>query len=157
MGKPHVRVIRVSKRVTVALLVLVSGAMAALIWYLSGKAYVGGNTVPEVLSKAVTERRGLSRDAFFAVLMPILGNVMLFLPWGFLFFLAIDRPERSRPRSYVMTFVAGLVFAGFLYGWQYLLPTRVTTLADAASNGVGALGGAWLGHMRKQVRVRFNY
>lgn len=155
MGKPHVRVIKVSKRVTFTLLVLVSGAMAALIWFLSGKAYVGGNTVPEVLTKVVTERRGLSRDAFFAVLMPILGNVLLFLPWGFLFFVGVDTPSRPRFRSYVMTLLAGLVFAGVLFAWQYFLPTRVTTLADAAANGLGALGGAWLGHMRKEVRVRF--
>ncbi|HEX9982782.1 MAG TPA: VanZ family protein [Thermoanaerobaculia bacterium] len=157
MGKRHVRVVRVSKWVTVTLLVLVSGAIAALLWYLSGKAYVGGNTVPDVLSRVVTEGRVPSRDAFFAVLMPILGNVMLFLPWGFLLFLTVDRPERSRIRGYGLTFIAGLFFAMMLYLWQEMLPTRVTTLSDAAANAVGALAGAALGHMRKKVRVRFDF
>lgn len=159
MGKRNVRVIVLPKRATVALLVLTSAAMILLIWFLSGKAYAAdAHPVREVFARLLgSERRGLSRDAFLAFLMPVLGHVLLFVPWGFLSFLALDAPGRPRLRSYGITFIGGIVFAAAMFLWQQYLPTRVTMLADALANGFGALGGAALGHARKRVRVRFDF
>ena len=159
MGKRHVRVIVLPKRATVALLLLATASMLLLLWFLSGKAYASGShPVRELLARLLgSERRALSRDAALAFLMPVIAHVLFFVPWGFLLFLAVDRPDRPRARSYAITFLGGIVFAAAMYVWQQFLPTRVTMPADALSNGFGALGGAALGHARKRVRVRFDF
>lgn len=159
MGKRHIRVIVLPKRVTVALLVLTSGLMLLLLWFLSGKAYAAdGHPVRDLLARVLgSERPGISRDAFLAFLMPVLGNVLLFIPWGFLLFLALDTPERPRGRSYAITLLGGIIFALAMFTWQQFLPSRVTMLSDALSNGLGALTGAALGHARKRVHVRFDF
>ena len=155
MGKRDVRVIAVPKSVTVTLLVLVSAAMLVLVWLLSGKTYAKQtHPILETIARILQYRR-ISSDALLASLMPVIANVLLFVPWGFLMFLALDRPTRPRPQSYVITCAAGIIFAMTVDVWQYSLPTRVTTLADSISNAIGALAGATLGHLRKQVRVRF--
>jgi glycopeptide antibiotics resistance protein len=159
MGKRHIRAIVLPKRATVALLVLTSVLMLLLLWFLSGKAYAGdAHPVREVFARLLGwERQGLSRDAALAFLLPVLGNVLLFVPWGFLLFLALDTPERPRVRSYAITLVGGIVFALAMFAWQHFLPSRVTMLGDALANGLGALTGAALGHARKRVYVRFDF
>lgn len=159
MGKRQVHVIVVPKWATLSLLVLVSAAMAALLWYLSGKAYAANeDAMRDLLARLFgAGRRSLSRDALLAFLMPVIGNVLLFVPWGFLAFLAADSPLRSRRRAYGIAFIGAILFATALLLWQQFLPTHVTTLPDVAANGAGALGGAALGHMRKGVRVRFDF
>jgi len=156
MGKREVRVIAVPKWITVTLLVLVSAAMVLLVWLLSGKTYAK-QTHPILEAAArILQYRQISSDALLASLMPAIANILLFVPWGFLMFLALDRPSRPRPQSYVITCAAGIIFAMTVDLWQYSLPTRVTTMTDAVANVIGALAGATLGHLRKQVRVRFD-
>ena len=158
MGKRQVHVIVVPKPATVALLVLVSAAVAGLVWFLSGKAYAAEGSAHDLLGRLFgASGRSLSRGAFLAFLMPVIANVLLFVPWGFLAFVALDRPSRPRGRSYLLAFLGALLFAAALYVWQQFLPTRVTTPADLLANGAGALGGAALGHMRKGVKVRFDF
>ncbi|HEY0156375.1 MAG TPA: VanZ family protein [Thermoanaerobaculia bacterium] len=157
MGKRHVYVVAVRKPVTFALLVLTMAGMASLLYLLSGKAYAADtHPVREILSRLLGSGRAtVSRDAVLAFLMPVIANILLFMPWGFLAFVALDSPARRRWATYAMTVVAALVFATAMYVWQLYLPTRVTSLADAMANGAGALAGAALGHARKGVRVRF--
>lgn len=159
MGKRQVHVVAVRKPVTALLLFLVSAGMAALLWFLSGKAYMSdAHPISEMIARLLgSGRRSLSRDAFFAFLMPITANILLFIPWGFLMFLALDRPSRARKRTYLLTFLAGVLFAAVVQAWQMILPTRVTGLADSVANAVGALTGAALGQMRKDVQVRFEF
>ncbi len=157
MGKRHVYVIAVRKPVTFALLVLTMAAMASLLYLLSGKAYAADtHPIREILAGLLGSRRGpVPRDAVLAFLMPVIANILLFVPWGFLAFVALDSPSRRRSVTYAITVVAALVFATAMYVWQLYLPTRVTSLADTMANGAGALAGAALGHARKGVRVRF--
>lgn len=159
MGRRDVRVIAVPKWATAALLVLVSAAMAALIYALSGRAYVNGEHSIRLLLSRVFHAEGttVSRSAVLAVLMPVIANILLFIPWGFLAFLAIDTPARPRRITYALTVAGGVIFAVVIELWQYALPTRVTTPADSLANAFGALTGAILGHLRKRVRVRFDY
>ena len=159
MGKREVRVVVVRKRTTVALLVLVTAAIAWLLWFLSGKAYVNdAHPVRELLADILgSGRRSLSPDAFLAVLMPVIANVLLFIPWGFLTFLALDVPSRPRGQTYALTLAGGLLFAGAMHTWQLFLPTRVTAPTDVLANALGAFTGAALGHMRKRVHVRFEH
>ena len=157
MGKRQVHVIVVRKWVTFALLVLTMAAMVSLLYLLSGKAYAADTEpIRELLLRILGSRRGpVSRDAVLAFLMPVIANMLLFVPWGFLAFVAVDSPSRGRVSTYLITVVAAVVFATSMYLWQLSLPTRVTSLPDTAANGAGALAGAALCHARKRVRVRF--
>ena len=158
MGKRQVRVVRVRKPVTVALLVLTTLAMIALLYALSGRAYAAeAHPVLDLAARTLSSERPLSRGVVLAVLMPVVANILLFVPWGFFAFIALDKPSRPRMLSYAITFVFALTFALVLWFWQQSLPTRVTALTDTLSNAVGALGGAALGHARKSVRVRFAF
>ena len=157
MGKRHVHVIPVRKPVTFALLALTTALMATLLYLLSGRAYAADrHPLLEMAAGFLgADRAPVSRDALLAFLMPVIANILLFVPWGFLAFVALDSPRRPRRLTYLMTIVGALVVAGSMYAWQQVLPTRVTSLPDALGNGAGALAGAALGHARKGVRVRF--
>jgi VanZ family protein len=159
MGKRQVHVIVVRKGVTFALLVLTTVSMAALLYFLSGKAYAAdAHPVRDLLVRILgSGRRGLSPHTVLASLTQAIANMLLFVPWGFFAFIAVDTASRPRTRTYAITFVAALIFAGLMYLWQQFLPTRVTALWDAISNALGALGGAALGHARKSVRVNFDF
>jgi glycopeptide antibiotics resistance protein len=154
MGRSEVRVIRVSKRASAVLLVLATAAIAALLWWLSGRAYARIGAA-EVVAQLADSPRAFTNVRVIAALMPIAANLCLFVPWGFLLFVVLDGPSRPRRRSYALTFACGLLFALALAAWQLTLPTRVTTFADAFPNGLGALAGAACGHLRKQVHLRF--
>jgi len=156
MGRNDVRIIRVSKLVSGFLLLLVSAGVVALLWWLSGRAYARLGSA-EVVAGLAESPRAFTNDRVIAALMPIAANIFLFAPWGFLLFVVLDRPTRRRSRSYALTFVAGTLFALALAAWQLTLPTRVTTFADALPNALGALAGAACGHLRKQVRLRFDW
>jgi VanZ family protein len=157
MGKRHVHVIVVRKGVTYALLALTTVSMAALLFFLSGKAYAADRHPVSDLLTRLLGRQSISPDAVLALLTPAIANMLLFVPWGFFAFIAVDTDSRPRVRSYTVTFVAAIVFAALLYLWQQYLPTRVTALPDTISNALGALAGAALGHTRKTVRVRFDF
>jgi hypothetical protein len=158
MGRRQVHVIRVRAPVTFALWALTTFAIGALIYFLSGKAYAADtHPIREILARLLGSRRGpVSRDALLAFLMPVIGNVLLFIPWGFLAFLALDGRTRSRRAAYVITVIGAVSFAAGMVLWQQTLPTRVTSLPDTFANGLGALAGAALGHARKGVHVRFD-
>jgi glycopeptide antibiotics resistance protein len=163
MGKREVRIIFVRKRVTVALLILVSTAMLSLIWFLSGKAYSSEKRGPAVQVATLLRADEQPTARTLAALMPLLADVVAFVPWGFLMFLAVDAPKRtesaaasSRFRSYLLTVIAALLFAVAIDLWQYALPTRVTSFGDAIFNAAGALVGAVLAHLRRAVRIRFD-
>lgn len=149
----------VRKGVTLALLALTTLAMASLVYFLSGKAYAAdAHPVRDLLARVLgSGRRGLSPDAILASLTQAIANMLLFVPWGFLAFIAADTPSRPRARTYTITFVGAFVFAGLMVLWQQFLPTRVTALPDTISNTLGALAGAALGHARKTVRVSFEF
>lgn len=157
MGKRHVHVIVVRKGVTFALLALTTVSMAALLYFLSGKAYAADRHPVRDLLTRLLSRQSISPDAVLALLTPAIANMLLFVPWGFFAFIAVDTDSRPRARSYAITFLAAIVFAALLYLWQQYLPTRVTALPDTISNALGALAGAALGHTRKTVRVRFDF
>ena len=148
MGKKVVRVVRVRKWVTLVLLVLVSAALVALVHFLSGKAYLRERP-PFALLSAKTAEGAL------AGLAPAIANVLLLLPWGFLAFLALDRDDVPRRRTYFLTACAALGFSAAVDAWQYLLPTRVSGWLDLPWDVLGALSGAMLGHARKRLRVLF--
>ena len=158
MSKTQVRVVVVRKRTTVTLLVLLSAAMASLIYYLSGKAIAGDSDPLRQLVFNVMQRRNpVNVNAILVTLMPVIADVLFFVPWGFLMFLALDTPAQPRRTTYLLTVLAGAALATGMTIWQNFLPTRVTGVLDALINAFGALAGAMMGHLRKRVRVQFDY
>lgn len=153
--KGEIKVIRIPKWVTVLLWLMVSAAMAALIYALSGRAYVQERaSIAEIIAMV---RRGSSEQPVnvLAMLAPAIADALFFLPFGVLAFLAFDREGSSRTRSYLLTLLVGVAFALGLITWQQTLPTRVTGWIDGIWNSAGCLAGALVGHARKRMRVRF--
>jgi VanZ family protein len=143
--------------VTVVLVTAVSAAIMGLILFLSGRAYVRERS-PLLIFLGLFHRYdqgALSSSAVLAALMPALANICLFIPWGFLVFLALDRPERARWRTHLITTTFGLLFAVALAAWQAALPTRVTSWYDVPWHALGALTGSLAGYLRKRVHIRF--
>jgi hypothetical protein len=158
VGKKTVRTVTVPRAVTIALLVALSIAMAGLIAALSGRAYAGVRlTAPELLSLLHRYDQGaVSNNALLATAASGIADVLFFIPWGALAFLAFDGGEQHRPRTYLLTLAVGVTFALGLVTWQSRLPTRVTGWEDAGWNAVGCLSGAVAGHLRKRLRIRFD-
>src|SRR5215210_2113864 len=132
MGKRQVHVIVVRKPITAALLILTTAAMASLLYFLSGKAYAADtHPMREMLARFLGSGRATpSRGALLASLMPVIANMLLFMPWGFLTFIVLDTPSRPRARTYAITCLSAVIFAALMYVWQQYLPTRVTALSD---------------------------
>lgn len=157
MGKQTIRTIPVPRWVTIALLVILSAAMVAVVAFLSGRAYLRQQlTIPEIVSLVHRYDQGaLSNDAILATVAPGIADALFFLPWGALAFLAFDGGEKRRFRTYLLTLAVGVTFALGLVVWQRVLPTRVTGWGDAGWNMLGCSAGAVCGHLRKRVRIRF--
>lgn len=153
-----VRTILVRRRVTVLLLLLTTAAIAGLTLYASGKAYAKVDPEPFREIRLLTEKLAegpVRTETVVALTMPIVLNILLFVPWGFLMFLALDRPERATLQTYLWTVLVAMAFSSLIEAWQYFLPTRVTDVNDIIWNGAGAFAGALFGHLRKRVRFAF--
>ena len=157
VGKPEARVIVVPRGVTITLLLLVTAAMVATIFFLSGRAMLRDRmSVAEVVSLIWRYDQGsLGNVALLASIAPALADAIFFLPWGALAFLSFDGREERRGRTYALVIGLGVAFALVLAAWQDMLPTRVTGWDDVSWNTMGCLAGATVAHLRKRVRIRF--
>jgi glycopeptide antibiotics resistance protein len=158
MAPPKVRTIVVRKWITILLLLLVTAGIAGITLSLTGKAYSQVDPEPFRDVKLLYQRLSAGptpMSVVVAITAPIFMNVILFIPWGFLMFIALDTPGRPAYQSYLLTFLLGLGLSLCVEAFQYFLPTRVTDINDVIWNGTGAIVGAILGHLRKRVRVAF--
>jgi VanZ family protein len=157
VGNPTTHTIRVPRWVTIALLLILSAAMAMVVVSLAGHAYERERlTAAQTLSMIRRYDRGsMSNSAVLATIAPAIADILFFLPWGALAFLSFDGGEQHRLRTYLVTVAVGVTFALGLVAWQSALPTRVTGWNDAAWQIAGCIAGAVLGHLRKRVRLRF--
>ena len=153
MGRAEVVTVRVPKWATFILLILVSVAMASAIYALSGRAYEPQRASP--MDFLLRLRRQAGKPALLATMAPLVADLLFFVPWGALAFLAFDRAGQPRRRSYAVTMLVGVAFALGLVGWQVTLPTRVTGWVDAIWNVAGCFAGALVGHARKEMHIRF--
>jgi glycopeptide antibiotics resistance protein len=136
MGKREVRVVVVRKPVTIALLIVVSIAMLALVYALSGHAFMR------------------AERSLIDIIALVAANTILFIPWGFLAFIAFS-PKKPRAMTYVLTLALGALFALGVAAWQSTQPAPLTVYPDAIWNVIGSFLGAVAAHLRKTVRVRF--
>lgn len=158
MGRREVHVVRVPKGVTVVLLLLVSAAMVTFYVVFGGRTYVRpqGSTEDLLLKVMHREEAGtLTFNTAVAFLWPVAANILLYVPWGFLAYIALDTPRRSRLRTFVATLAGGVVLAAAVEIWQMSLPSPIATVSDSIANIVGVAAGALAGQLRKQVRFRF--
>lgn len=157
MARP-LRTITVSRPVTIVLLILATLAIALITLWLSGKAYAKVDPVPFHELRVLQEKLSEGPVPFptvVALISPLILNLLLFMPWGFLAFVALDTPARPASQSYLLTILLAMGLSFAVEATQYFLPNRVTDINDVIWNSAGALVGAIFGHMRKRVRVAF--
>ncbi len=149
----------IRKPATFALLLLVTASMAALTLWMSGKSYSKVDPIPfEDLHHLawLLAHRHVSTRILALIVMPVLANILLFVPWGFLLFILLHTIERPTIQTYILTVFLGLSFSCLIEAWQYFLPTRVADINDIIWNTAGTFAGAVLAHLRMRVRFEFD-
>ena len=144
---------------TILLLLIVTVAIAATTLWMSGKSYSKIDPIPFEDLRHLANRvahRPVPTRVFALIVVPIIANVLLFMPWGFLMFIALYTVERPTVQTYVLTVLLGLTFACAIEAWQYFLPSRVADINDIIWNTVGTFTGAILAHLRQRLRFEFD-
>jgi glycopeptide antibiotics resistance protein len=100
-------------------------------------------------------RRPISTQILSVIIVPIIANIALFLPWAFFLFLLLYTAKRATIQTYVLTMLLGFSFSCTIEAVQYFLPTRVADINDIIWNTVGTGFGAILGHLRARIRFEF--
>ena len=153
------RTIVIRKPVTVLLLIAVTLGICTLTLWISGKSYSKVDPIPFEDLRHLLHRLQhdvVSTRLLAIVVVPIIANVLLFVPWGFLMFITLYTVERPTVQTYVLTVLIGLTLTCAIEAWQYFLPARVADINDIIWNTTGTLLGAILGHLRERVRFEFD-
>lgn len=148
----------IRRPVTVVLLLATTLTIVAGTVWMSGKSYGKVEPIPfEGLRHLAQqlEHRAVSTNILALIFVPIVANILLFVPWGFLLFISLYTIDRPTVQTYVLTLLLGFTFACGIEAWQYFLPSRVADINDIIWNTVGTLAGAILAHLR--VRLRFEF
>ena len=151
-------VLVIRRPATVLLLLLVTAGICAMTLWISGKSYSKIDPIPfEDLRHLAYRLQGhpVSTRVMALVLVPLIANVLLFVPWGFLMFIALYTLERPTVQTYVLTMLLGFTLTCSIEAWQYFLPSRVADVNDIIWNTTGVLLGAIAGHLRERVRFEF--
>ena len=148
----------VRKPFTILLLIAITIAIAALTTSITGKSYSKVDPIPfEDLRHLLhrLEHKRMATTTVSIIVMPVIANTLLFLPWGFLLFISLYGVDRPTVQTYVLTILLGLSFSTAIEAVQYFLPSRVADINDIIWNTVGVFLGAILGHLRERVRFEF--
>lgn len=150
--------ITVKRPVTAILLVVMTVAIVVITLRTAGRSYSNLDPIPFEEVRHLWHRfehKPVATHVLALIVVPIIGNVLLFVPWGFLLFITLYSEKRPTIQTYVLTVLSGLTFTCAIEAWQYFLPSRVADVNDVIWNTVGALAGALLGHARQRVRFEF--
>jgi glycopeptide antibiotics resistance protein len=148
----------VRRPVAILLLIAVTIAIGALTTSITGKAYSKVDPIPfEDLRHLLhrLEHKRLATSTVSLIVMPVIANTLMFLPWGFLMFISLYSVDRPTVQTYVLTLLLGLSFSTAIEAVQYFLPSRVADINDVIWNSAGTLAGALLGHARLRLRFEF--
>ena len=148
----------VRRPVTILLLLAVTIAIVALTTSITGKSYSKVDPIPfEDLRHLAhrLEHRPMATTTLSIIILPVIGNTLLFLPWGFLLFITLYSVDRPTVQTYVLTILLGISFSSGIEAVQYFLPSRVADVNDIIWNSAGVLLGAVLGHTRLRLRFEF--
>jgi len=154
------RTITIRRPVTIALLLIATASIIAITLWMSGKSYSNLAPLPfedlRQLSKRLeSPNKHVSMYVVAVVVVPIIANILLFIPFGFLLFITLYTVERPTMQTYVLTLLIGFTFTCGIEAWQYFLPSRVADVNDIIWNTTGTFAGAILGHLRERVRFEF--
>ena len=152
------RDVNIGKPWTILMLVIVTAAIIAITVWMSGKSYSNLDPIPFDDIRYLIRRlavRPISTHILAVLVVPMIANVLLFVPWGFLTFIALYTVDRPTLQTYVLTILLGFSFSLGIEGWQYFLPSRVADINDVIWNTTGVVLGAFLGHARLRVRFEF--
>src|SRR5437773_10826810 len=150
--------ITIRKPITILLLIAVTACIGAVTLEIAGKSYAKVDPIPFEGVRHLWHRiahRPVSTHILAFILVPIVANVLLFVPWGFLMFLALYSVERPTVQTYVLTILLGFTFSCAIEAWQYFLPSRVADVNDIIWNSAGTVVGAVLAHLRLRMRFEF--
>jgi len=151
--------ITIRKPVTVLLLIAATVGIGILTLQISGKSYAKVDPIPFEDLRHLWHRvahRPVSTHIVAVILLPIVANILLFVPWGFFMFITLHTLDRPTVQTYVLTVLLGLTFTCAIEAWQYFLPSRVADINDVIWNTIGTFFGAVLGHLRLRVRFEFD-
>jgi glycopeptide antibiotics resistance protein len=154
-----VTTITIHRGITVVMLMVVTIAIVILTLWMSGKSYSKIDPVPFEDIRHLAQRlehRQIPTQILAVIIVPIVANILLFVPWGFLLFVALHTEERPTVQIYVLTVLLGLTFTLGIEAYQYFLPSRVADINDVIYNTSGTLLGAMIGHLRERVRFEFD-
>jgi glycopeptide antibiotics resistance protein len=152
------REVLVRRPLAILMLAIVTLAIVWITVWMSGKSYGNLDPIPFDDIRYLAHRlanRPISTHILAVIVVPMIANVLLFVPWGFLVFIALYSLERPTLQTYVLTILLGLTFSLVIEGWQYFLPSRVADVNDVIWNTSGTILGAFLGHARLRVRLEF--
>ncbi|HKO00468.1 MAG TPA: VanZ family protein [Thermoanaerobaculia bacterium] len=158
MPPPPVTTITLHRGVTVVLLMLMTILIVMMTLWISGKSYSKIDPVPFEEIRHLAQRlehRQIPTQILALIIVPIVANILMFVPWGFLLFIALHTKERPTVQIYVLTVLLGLTFTLAIEAYQYFLPSRVADINDVIYNTMGTTFGAMLGHLRERVRFEF--
>jgi glycopeptide antibiotics resistance protein len=153
------REVNIRKPLTILMLVVVTAAIIWITVWMSGKSYSNLDPIPFDDIRYLVRRlavRPISTHILAVLIVPMIANVLLFLPWGFLMFIALYTVDRPTLQTYVLTILLGFSLTLGIEGWQYFLPSRVADINDVIWNTTGVVLGALLGHARLRVRFEFD-
>lgn len=152
------REIVIRKPITTLMLLAVTLTIAGATLWTAGRSYSALDPIPfedlRYLANRLPERP-ISTHLLAVIVMPIIGNILLFVPWGFLTFILFYTIERPTLQTYVLTTLLGLSLTLGIEAYQYFLPSRVADINDVIWNSAGTVLGALLGHARLRVRFEF--
>lgn len=152
------RDIFIRKPITLLIFGLVTLTIIGITVWMSGRSYANLDPIPFDDIRYLARRlahRPVSTHILAVLVVPMVANVMLFVPWGFFLFIMLYTIERPTLQTYVLTILLGLSFSLIIEGWQYFLPSRVADVNDVIWNTSGTALGALLGHARLRVRFEF--
>jgi len=88
-------------------------------------------------------RIGVYSDDWVDPVRILVGNVLLFIPFGFLFSLLFERVRRKiKPTSLLLTLITSMLLSSFIEMNQFLYTYRVANIDDVILNTLGGLLGA---------------
>jgi glycopeptide antibiotics resistance protein len=149
----------VRRWITVLLLLVVTAGIVGITIWTAGKSYAKVDPLPFENVRHLLQRvaeRPVSTRIIALIIVPIIANILLFVPFGFLLFISLYTIERPTLQTYVLTFLLGFTFACAIEAWQYFLPSRVADINDIIWNTAGTFAGAVLAHLRMRVRFEFD-
>jgi glycopeptide antibiotics resistance protein len=152
------RELTVPRWMTILLLTVFTASIVAITVWMSGRSYSNLDPIPFDDIRYLVKRlaaRPISTHILAVLVVPMIANVLLFVPWGFLTFIMLYSVDRPTLQTYVLTILLGFSFSLGIEAWQYFLPSRVADINDVIWNTTGVVLGALLGHARLRVRFEF--